>query len=688
MVFRRRLLPLLALACWFAFAPPGAAEPPPLADAPIVRGVLETLGGEEASLSTFCGKRCTILVFMSIECPVSNGTLPTIQRIADEHAAVGLRVVGVNPNAAQDREAQRRHREEYELRFPILRDPDAALARRLGVTVCPEVFLLDEQRRIRYRGRIDDRYVRRGAAARPVRSEDLALAVRQYLDGVAVEPARTTPIGCPLDIERSAEGPAPAATTSPSVTWTQDIAPILQRRCQECHRSGGIGPFSLDDYDDAVRWSEDIVAFTRRRQMPPWKPHDAAGLFVNDRSMPEREIGTLAAWVAQGCPRGDGEAPRPPRRSDDWSLGPPDLVIEMPEEYEVAAEGEDDYRCFVLPTNLDGDRMVRAIDVHPGNRRVVHHVILFIDRNGQARRLDERAPGPGYSTAAGFPGFIPTDGLGGWAPGNTGQELPAGMARLLPSGADIVMQVHYFKTGRVERDRTRVGVYFANRPVDRLVMNTAVTPGPLIGLDIPAGAERHEVRSAIVMPRDMLAVSVTPHMHLLGRDLRVTATYPDGAQRTLIDVQDWDFNWQERYVYREPQLLPQGTRLDLVAHYDNSEQNPYNPSSPPRRVSWGESTTEEMCFAFFELAPTEGVPPDQLQAPTRRELFEFRMEARRLAGLPDASPVVRELILRYLESNPGADVDIQRLLSNPLLRAALRAGRKEGSEEGGGRREE
>jgi hypothetical protein len=366
----------------------------------------------------------------------------------------------------------------------------------------------------------------------------------------------------------------------------------------------------------------------------------------------------IAKWVELGCPEGDAKHLPPPREfRDGWKLGEPDVVLEPAEEYAVAAEGSDEYRCFVIPTDFAEQRFVSTIEVLPGNASIVHHVIVFLDQHGEAARLDKEDPLPGYATSGGFPGFVPDGHLGGWAPGNNPQHLPDGMARILPKGADVVVQVHYHKNGKAEQDRTQIGLHFAKKEVRRAVYAIGVLPpdGPLGGMRIPAGAENHEIKTTMVMPADMIGMEVTPHMHLLGKDMKLTATLPDGTVRPLIWVQNWDFNWQESYQFTKPIELPRGTRLDLVAHYDNSAKNPYNPRNPPQLVTWGEETTDEMCIAFLQVTPkTPAASQAEVRFPTPAERLRFILESRRLSG--DTTPLIDNPWLKALiERATGED---------------------------------
>ncbi|MBI3268039.1 MAG: ascorbate-dependent monooxygenase [Planctomycetes bacterium] len=388
----------------------------------------------------------------------------------------------------------------------------------------------------------------------------------------------------------------------PPVTWTRDIAPIVWKNCATCHRPGQVAPFSLLSYHDAAKRARHIDEVVSSGRMPPWKPEAGFGDFLDCRKLAERDVDLIARWVRDGAKEGDAAAlPPPPRFTDGWALGEPDLVLEMPDSFPVPADGADIYRCFVIPTKVTEDRMVAAVEFRPGNRRVVHHAIFYLDRSGAARRRDEADPGPGYASFGG-PGFLPTGGLGGWAPGATPRRLADGTARVLGRGSDLALQVHYHPDGKPEEDRSSLGIYFATAPVSKVVAGIPLIRGKFT---IPAGEERFRLATSFTVPVDLHAVGIIPHMHLLGREMKIVATLPDGRLEPLVYIKDWDFNWQDQYQYARPVALPKGTRLDLEAYYDNSATNPKNPNLPPKPVKHGEQTTDEMCLCFVQVTADE-----------------------------------------------------------------------------------
>ena len=608
----------------------------------------DSAGGEH-SLPKARGKVATVIVCMSVECPISNEYIPTLNRLAENFRPRGVNLIAINPNAGQTLHDMAEHAREYKLAIPFLKDAGGKISRRLRFKVTPEVCVFDAAGKVVYRGRIDDRYRARGGSAGEIASADLEKAIDDLIAGKSITTAHTKAIGCPIQLAAApASSALENAASSDAITYCKHIAPIFQEHCQECHRPGGIGPFTLTTYEQAANWADDVRELTALGKMPSWKPAAGHGDFKNRRALADPQKELIARWVAQGRREGRREdLPEPREFSDRWRLGTPDLVLMPSEEYHLAADGPDVYRNFVLPVEFDNDRFVAALEVLPGNPRVVHHVIAFIDDTGAADRLDTRDPGPGYSSSQGFPGFIPVGGLGGWAPGNSAGFLPDGMARILPRGAKIVMQVHYHKNGKEEVDQTRFGIHFAKGKVTRSVLALPIMPpgGPLSGMTIPAGAANHEVRCAFVLPAGGLGLNITPHMHLLGKDMRVTATLPDGKVLPMVYVKDWDFNWQEMYHYREFVDLPAGTRLDMVAHFDNSADNPNNPSRPPKTVRWGEETTDEMCLAFIEMVPyEEAADESELKQPDQATAIKYLLQGQAAAagsGTESASAIKR-----------------------------------------------
>ncbi|MBM3725982.1 MAG: ascorbate-dependent monooxygenase [Acidobacteria bacterium] len=383
------------------------------------------------------------------------------------------------------------------------------------------------------------------------------------------------------------------------VTFSRDIRPLLERHCVACHRPGEVAPFSLLRYEDAAGRSRMLAEVVRGRRMPPWKAVPAAVRFHGARRLTDREIGLFSAWDRAGAPKGGETNPIPEPGDAGWRLGPPDLTLKLPRPFPVPGGGPDLYQCFALPTDLPGDRYVRAADFRPGNRRLVHHALFFADSSGASRRL---AGGAGNYPCFGLPGFLPSAGLGGWSPGNSAYEMPPGTGTRLGRGAMVVLQIHYHPSGRAEEDASELGLYFAASSPRQRLFDVALGSREI---DIPPGAVNHRVTDHFTLPVDVWAWEAIPHAHYVARAVRAVAEMPGRRPLVLLEIRDWDFNWQERYRFAEPLRLPAGTRLRMEWTYDNSAANARNPNSPPKRVLWGPGTADEMAGLHVQVTPVQ-----------------------------------------------------------------------------------
>ncbi|MEM1453502.1 MAG: redoxin family protein [Planctomycetota bacterium] len=556
------------------------------------------LAGGEHDLRQNPDRSVRALVFLSTECPIANGSLPTLNRLHAELAGANVDLLGVVSEPDVTRRAATAHFADFGVTFPVLFDASGSLADALGPTRVPEAFVLDRDGAFVYRGAIDDAWLDLGRRRPEVQRRYLRDAIDAARAGRTPDTARTEPVGCLVES-------APDHAADAAVTYTRDIAPILRSRCVSCHRQGQVAPFALETYAQAAKRARQITRVTSRRIMPPWMPRPSHDRFVGERWLTDRELDLLARWATTGRAEGDpDDLPPAPEFAQGWRMGEPDLVLEMTEAFTVPADGPDLFQYFVIPVDVPEDRLVAAIEFLPGNERVVHHSVLFLDGSGEARRRDAATPEPGYAGFGG-PGFTPSGALGGWSVGNTPRRLPGKMGRYLAKGSDLVMQIHYHPTGKVEVDRSRVGLYFVDEPVAEVLAQPARLVGSIWAanyeMDIPAGAADYRRTASYTLPRDVILVGVVPHMHLLGRSISVTATPPEGAARELIDIAAWNYGWQDEYYYERPIPLPAGTRLTVDAIFDNSEDNPSNPNLPPERVTWGDETEDEMLFCFFLL---------------------------------------------------------------------------------------
>jgi hypothetical protein len=387
-------------------------------------------------------------------------------------------------------------------------------------------------------------------------------------------------------------------------TFSHDIAPLLYRRCVTCHHAAGVAPFPLATYADASKRAALIAQVTAKHHMPPWLPTEPT--FQHELKLTDAEIALLSRWAAAGAPEGNPHGTPPaPKFPEGWALGKPDLETVMPAAFSVPADGPDLYQCFVIPAPSPRDRWVHALDIRPGNSRVVHHVILFQDTTRTARQRDN---GRGYP-CFGTPGFLPALGLGGWTPGALPATNPDDIPALLHGGADLVLQIHYHPTGKPETDRTRLALYFTDQSPKRRGMDIPLGSSRI---DIPPGERAYKVTDHFTIPVDVDAIGVIPHAHYVCRSMYGYAVLPDGTRRTLLRIPEWNFNWQQQYRYAAPIRLPEDTEVFMEFTYDNSAANPRNPAHPPVRVRYGPSTTDEMAGLHIQVIPVNPEDADEL----------------------------------------------------------------------------
>jgi hypothetical protein len=388
------------------------------------------------------------------------------------------------------------------------------------------------------------------------------------------------------------------------VTFNGEIAPIIYRNCSSCHRPGEAAPFPLLSYADVAKRGKLIAKVTSARFMPPWKAEPASYPYRDERHLSEDQIATIQTWVKHGMTEGEGEKPEPPTFSSGWQLGPPDLVIEMPAAYHVPAEGPDIYRNMAVPLGITEDKWISAIDMKPSARSVVHHVLYFADSSGRIHEKPQQGAEPGFSGMRAGGASIP---LGGWAVGAQPHFFPEGLALHVPKGSDLVIQYHFHPTGKPEVEKSVVGLYFAKKTPERTLTRIQMPPSYSLfsGLDIPPGEKDFVIHDSYVLPTAVDAVGIGAHAHYLGKQLKMTATLPGGEIKTLLFIKDWDFAWQDRYFFQKFVALPRGTRLDTDIHWDNSAENPRNPSNPPVRVTWGEESKDEMGSISLMAVPHE-----------------------------------------------------------------------------------
>jgi hypothetical protein len=434
-----------------------------------------------------------------------------------------------------------------------------------------------------------------------------------------------------------------------SVTFNKDIAPILFNNCATCHRPGEAAPFSLLSYSDARKRARQLAAVTESRFMPPWKADHSDYTLRGDRRLTGDQIGLIRQWAEEGAIEGTGALPPLPKFVDGWQLGTPDLVVKMGDTFSVPKDGPDIYRNFALPLGLTEDKFIRAIEFRPSARTVVHHSLFFFDASGSARRMDEQDPTPGYSggmggisrSIGGFggggrvtqEGTAKTDAtfgsLGGWAVGGQPKELPEDLAWYLPKGSDLVLSTHFHPSGKVEYETSTVGIYFAKHPPSKRFAGVQLPAlfGFFSGIEIPAGEPNYTIADSFTLPVDVKGIAVGAHAHYLAKQMKMIATLPTGEKKTLLAINDWDFSWQDQYQFSKPVDLPKGTRLDVSISYDNSAENPRNPSSPPKKVEWGEGSTDEMGSMGLMLVAANEADLPKLQSAYRDHIRSSMLKA-------------------------------------------------------------
>lgn len=534
------------------------------------------------------GKKAAVVAITSATCPLSKKYLPTLaafeKEYADKVAFVAINAISTDPPTDLKKLAA-----AAGLKAPLILD-DGVLCKQLGATTTTDVFVLDAARTIKYRGAIDDQYGIGYSTDAPKHTYARNALEAVLAGGDAPVPATTAP-GCALDL---ADVKAPAAVRP---TYHNFASRLIQQNCQECHRKGGIGPFSLETLADVKAHKGMVKKVVGDEVMPPWHAADANDAkadqprpFKNDRSLPEADKAALLAWIADGLPEGEkADAPLARKFPDEWAIGKPDLVVQIPNAIDIKATGVMDYQNVIVESGLEEDKWVVAAEIQPTDRAVVHHVLVFAlpPKKPGEFELPRRGEGQGYYAA--------------YVPGNTKQILPEGFAKKLPKGARIKFQIHYTPNGTATKDQVRVGFKFGKAP------NYEVKVFPLGNpkISIPPGADNHKEEFEFKLPLDVTLTAFSPHMHLRGKAARYEYDVIDPKTKkvtetkVLLDVPHYDFNWQLRYELAAPVTLPAGTPVRYIAWYDNSSKNPANPD-PKKTVKWGDQTYDEMFLGYAE----------------------------------------------------------------------------------------
>jgi hypothetical protein len=524
------------------------------------------------TLDDFGPKAGVVIVAVSTSCPIAAKSLPVLDALERRYRARGVQFVAINvgpDDTIADTAAQAL---EFGVEMPFVKDFGGKAAQALGLSRTPEVALLDSGRRLIYRGRIDDRQ-RLGGAREEASRHELEDAIEALLAGKPVNNAETPVDGCRITFGE------PEPPEVGRVTYHHDVAPILQKHCQSCHQPGTAAPFALKTYRDAASQAEAIAEVVHDRRMPPWHADRHVGRIVNARGLDDRERAVIARWVADGRPKGDparGIAPAPaPLAAASWRIGEPDQVIAMAFDQRLSATGFVDYKYAILPYIFAEDTWAQALEIHPDNPRVVHHANLATIRMGEP------------PSTKNF--------LTGHVPGGDPMVMDEGIGIFIPKGSALVLQIHFVTTGKPERCNIAVGLRFPRTLVDKRLYHHQVTTRQFV---IAPFAPAHRVSSRRVLDFDATGVGMFSHMHVRGKDMTFQAHKPDGSSDTLLRIPNYDFDWQESYRWaRGTEHLPKGTALEVVAHFDNSAFNPYNPD-PSATVREGEQTHQEMMYGF------------------------------------------------------------------------------------------
>ncbi len=575
---------------------------------------LQDYRGAWHTLGDLGDRKLVVLAFLGTECPLSKLYGARLAELDRAFAPRGVAFLGINANRQDSITEIAHHARVHAIDFPVLKDVGNAFADRLGAQRTPEVFVLDADHVVRYHGRIDDQYGIGYSRPSPTR-RDLADALDELLAGKPVAHPAVAAAGCLIGRVKRSEAKG-------RVTYTKDVAPILNRRCAGCHRPGEIAPFALTSYDEVVGWADMIREVLEQQRMPPWLANSAYGSFANDARMPDDEKRLIREWAENGAPQGDPrDLPAPPQFVEGWRIPAPDLVLHMPEPFTVPASGTVEYQYFAVDPGFQEDRWVRAAEARPGNRSVVHHMVLIVQ--------------PPDSRPVAQTGGLGNELLAVTAPGMPPQVLRDGMAKRIPAGSRLVFQMHYTPNGSAQTDQSSVGLVFA----DAKTVRREVRGGMALNFQfrIPPHAKDYPAEAEHRFGQDTLLVSLFPHMNLRGRSYLFDAIYPDGSQETLLDVPRYDFNWQNEYVLAEPKLMPEGTRLHCTGHFDNSEENLSNPD-PDQAVTFGEQTWEEMLVGYFDAALAEQ---------------DLTLGAPRVRELPSGD---REVTFRYTPREPAQAV--------------------------------
>lgn len=588
------------------------------------------LGGNQLEFEQFTNENEAVVFAMtSTSCPLSKKYVPTLKSLVEQFSSRGIQFVLVNPVATDDLKEMEKVQKAFGEKIHYLHDPEGSVAGQIGALTTTDVIVCNSSRTVVYHGAVDDQYGFGYSLAAP-RKRYLVEALEALLEGQSPSVEATTAPGCQIALENQKE-------LTEEVTYHGRISRLMQRHCVECHREDGVGPFSLESLEEVVAHAPMIREVIDREVMPPWfaaepKEHSSS-LWANDRSLTQQEKRDLIGWIEGDQPEGDPEdAPEPLKFAEEWAMGKPDAVYEFKKPVPVPATGIIPYKYITVNTELKEDKWVEAIEILPGEPSVVHHTLVFVTVPEDAGD-NSRAP------------ITEPDGVSYWAiyvPGNGMQYYPPGYARLLPAGARLTFQMHYTTNGTAVKDRTRIGLKFAEQEPEHEVRTASIINHRF---KIPPGADNHQLEAEVTIPTDIQVLGYLPHHHLRGKASLYELITRDGKTKTLLDVPRYDFNWQLFYQYAKPIIVNKGDKIRFTAWYDNSPENPANPD-PTRTVTWGEQTYDEMHLGYVEYTVLNGKPgePSGLEIKRRKRKRSNRLpDFEKLDGNSDGEATPEEI---------------------------------------------
>lgn len=536
---------------------------------------LENCYGKPVSLDDFDDCKAIAIVFLGTECPLAKLYGPRLTEIQNRYRDQGVQIVGVNSNTQDSLTEIAAYVHRHQIGFPMLKDLGNRVADAMGAKRTPEVFLIDGDHKIRYHGRIDDQYGVGYSREREAEPE-LTLAIDQLLAGTEIVNPVTKAVGCHI-------GRIKKVQPIGEVTFSKHIAPILNNHCVSCHRDGEIAPFTLGCYDDVLGWEDTILEVIDDNRMPPWSADPNHGSFANDPRLSDHERELIETWVENGMPQGDAsDLPPAPKFVSGWQIDEPDQVIKMRDRvFQVPAEGIVDYQRFVVDPGWNEDKYIVSAEARPDCRSVVHHILVYVIPPGKKRR-DVRQIVAGY------------------APGSPPLILEDGVAIRVEAGSKLLFEMHYTPNGSQQDDLSYLGLRFTDKKNVRKLLRGAVAIDTKF--QIPPGKANHLVDASYIARHDEYLISMSPHMHLRGKSFKYVAHFPDGRKQVLLNIPNYDFNWQLKYILKDPIRLPRQTRIECIAVFDNSEHNATNPD-PTVTVKWGDQSFDEMMIGFMETIP-------------------------------------------------------------------------------------